>query len=716
MTTVRGSRARAIPRGDREEPRALPVGLAGLVLIAAGGLVESRGLLSSGSVATVINPDRNGLLWIRDLTGGLNDTDAPQDLADNQCSIAQNVEWATTKFAQRRQGGVNSIHATEPWGTSATLLALLRHTPTADEGAAEMFGFSNSAPPVMGRLAAGNQFAAVTVNDAWVDAAAKFLNGVSLNGKFFIAGDNAVDRLHVWDGTSLRRVGISTPAAAPTVANTGVGTYAATLRYYKVHFIDTATNRISNLSDAVSFTPSGTGTHARVTRPTAPGDGENIWRLFGSPDGVNFYNIAFAPIATTTIDDNINPVDYATTSPTFAGFPTDAGHFTAPHSAKYVLADEDRLVLLSSWETASMASAVMWTPVLGTTEDAFLATDDERVPPGNRLDLDRGDGGGITGGGIVDGVVYVFKLTHIYRLVRTGNADLPYRGVPVTKSLGCVSHKSIVLGEDDAGNACLYFWSLRGPYRLSVDGGLEYLGRDIETGVAALNAHGPTIPIFGVWHQSKRQVQWWLTAVGSTFPDRKYVLHVRHAKRNEHREVRGGWAIHTEGAATCTAAVMFANTLGASMSLDLKPYCAQVFVATMPDGPVIKYDADGTYTDRGGLQSTYIGRVKPGAFPPGGAGMKGGITQTYVRGTPSNRALTIDAIRDDGAETRSATVAMPAVGSPALARALVKTDGDALAADAMYVELVLDDDVSPASSAAWSVDAIGVRVRTEGPI
>jgi hypothetical protein len=664
----------------------------------------------------MISPD-NGLFWINDLTGGLNDTDAPQDIAPNQCQIAQNVEWTTTRFAQRRQGGVNSIHATEPWGTSHTLLTLMRHTPTADEGTAEMWGVSNASPPVMARMAAGNQFSAVTVSDGWTDTSATLINGVSLNGKFFIAGNTAVDRLHVWTGTTLRRVGLATPAA-PTVANTGAGTYAATIRYYKVQWYNNSLTpeTWSELSPSVSFTPSGAGTAARVTQPSLPGEGETHWVLWASPDNVNFYFIANAVIATTTIDDTTVPSGYSAVAAAQAGRPSDADYYTPPISAKYLLADEDRLILLGSWETASMASAVMWTPVNGSTPANFTVADDERVPSTNRLDLDRSDGGGITGGGIVDGVIYVFKLSHIYRLVRTGNADLPYRGVPVTKSLGALSHKSIVLGEDDAGNACLYFWSLRGPYRLSVEGGLEYLGRDIETGVSALNTTAPTILIFGVWHGTKRQVQWWLTTSGSTFPDRKYVLHVRHAKRDEHREVRGGWALHTEGASTCTAAVMFANTLGATMSLDLKPYCAQVHVSGLPDGPVIKYDADGTTTDRGALQSTYIARVKPGAFQPGGPGMKGGITQTYVRGTPSNRTLTIDAIRDDGAETRSATVTMPAPGSPAVSRALVKVEGDALAADAMYVELVLDDDVSPASSAAWAVDALGVRVRTEGPI
>lgn len=661
-----------------------------------------------------LNPDKNGLLWLNDLSGGLNDTDAPQDIGDNQCQIAQNVEWVTTRFAQRRQGGTNGINATEPWSASASLLALMRHTPTADESAAELWAASDENPPKLARMAAGNTFSAVTVGDAFTVGDVKYLNGVSLNGKFFIAGNTAVDRLHVWDGTNFRRVGISTPAAA-TVANTGAGTYAAVLRYYKVHFVNlNVTPAVtSELSPAVSFTPSGSGTHARVTKPANPGDSESHWRLWGSPDGVNYYVLASATIATSTIDDNVAPSAYSAVSPLFAGFPTDADYFTTPISPKYLLADEDRLILLSSHETASMASAVMWTPVIGTTP-TFVSgiADDERVPSGNRLDLDRSDGGGITGGAILNGVIYVFKLSHIYRLARTGDVDLPYQGIPVTKSIGAVSHKSIVLGEDDRGNPCLYFLSRRGPYRLTSDG-LEYLGRDIETLWSTVNFASVTPP-FGVWHQAKRQVHWWF-ATGAG-PDRKLVLHARHARRTDTGDVRGGWALHLDGAADGFCAVMFANTLGATMSLDLKPYFGQNFASGLPDGPCIKYDADGTYTDRGGNVTTYIARVKTGAFPPGGAGMKGRVTLAYMLGTAANRTLVMDVIRDFNAETRSGTCALPAAGASSLTRALVKIENDARCADAMYAELIVDDDTSPASGAAWTVDAVGLRVGTEGPV
>ena len=659
----------------------------------------------------MINPDKNGLVWISDLTGGLNDTDPPQDLAGNQCQTAQNIEWITTRCAQRRQGGVNTISAS--WSAGASLLSLLRHTPTADEGAAELWAASNENPTGLARIAAGSTFAAVSVTDAFTVADVKFHNGVSLNGKLFYAGNTALNRLHVWDGTALRRVGQSS-SAAPTVANTGAGSYAAVIRYYKVQWAkpsgDGTNFVVSELTPSVSFTPSGSGTHARITQPTPPGDGETTWIVFASPDNINFYLILSAVVGTTTLDDNIAPSAYATTPTVFAGYPTDPDYFTIPISPKYLLADEDRLLLLSSWETASMASAVMWTPVLGTTPPEFLVADDERVPSGNRLDLDRSDGGGITGGAILNGVIYVFKLSHIYRLARTGDDALPYQGIPVTKSLGAISHKSIVVGEDDAGNACLYFLSRRGPYRLTVNG-LEYLGRDIETTWGTVNLASATPP-YGVWHQTKRQVQWWVTTGASTPPNKKLVFHARRSQRDEAGNVRGGWANHTDGAADAFCAVMFANTLGATMSLDLKPYVGQQWVTSLPNGPCFKYDADGTYTDRAGNVTTYIGRVKTGAFAPGGAGMKGRVTQAYVLGTPANRAVAVSVISDFGAATRSGTATLPAA-SVSETRELVKIEDDTRAADSMYVEIVIDD---TGSNAAWTVDAIGLRVKTEGAI
>jgi hypothetical protein len=667
----------------------------------------------------VVIADKNGLFWIDDLAGGLNDTDAPQAIAFNQCQVAQNVEWTTTRGFQRRQGGTNGINATEPWGASASLFTLMRHTPSADESAAELWGVDSQTTPVMARMAAGNQFNAVTVGDAWSQANAKFINGVSLNGKFFVAGDTAQDRLHVWTGSTFRRVGLATPAA-PTVADAGgAGTYPAILRYYKIQWQNATAspNVLSELSPAVSFTPGGADIAARVTRPALPSESETHWILWGSPDGVNYYIINSATAATTIIDDSTAPSGYATAIPALAGYPSDADYYTPPISTKYLLADEDRLLLLSSWDNTTMASAVMWTPVLGTTDPAYSVADDERVPSGNRLDLDRSDGGGITGGAIANGTVYVFKLSQIYRLRRTGDPDLPYQPIPVTKSLGALTHKSIVVGEDEAGNACVYFLSRRGPYRLT-EGGLEYLGRDIETTWDAVNFAPVTLP-FGVWHDKKRQVQWWITTAASGAPNTKLVFHVRHGQRDGAGNVRGGWAIHTDGAAAAHCACMFANTLGSTMSLDLKPYVGQVWVTGLPDGPCIKYDADGRGTDRGGNETTYIGRVKTAALAPGGPGMKGRVQQAYLLGKSNSTTCTlaVDILTDFGAATRSGTAALPTTGIGGASRRFVKVEDDARAADSMYVEVIVDDDVvGNTAGALWTVDAIGLRVKAEGPI
>lgn len=106
---------------------------------------------------------------------------------------------------------------------------------------------------------------------------------------------------------------LGTPAA-PTVANTGSGSYAATLRYYKAQFAQlsgTSIAAISNFGASVSFTPSGSGTHARVTKPASPGATETHWRVLGSADDVTFVAIsAWIVLATTTYDDNVAPGSY----------------------------------------------------------------------------------------------------------------------------------------------------------------------------------------------------------------------------------------------------------------------------------------------------------------------------------------------------------------------------------------------------------------------
>ena len=153
-------------------------------------------------------------------------------------------------------------------------------------------------------------------------------------------------------------------------------------------------------------------------------------------------------------------------------------------SAKYLLVDEARLLLAGWWPTApvgtnSYESRVWWTPIL---YDPSQVANDEHLNLflNPYIDFDPGDGGEILGlGGPLFDCPYVFKFNRIYKMVRTGLPDAPYRPVTITKSCGCIHQRTIVRGEDENGAEALYFLSKRGPYRIGAQG-LQYLGRDIE--------------------------------------------------------------------------------------------------------------------------------------------------------------------------------------------------------------------------------------------
>lgn len=658
----------------------------------------------------MLEPSKNGIAWIDDLTGGLNTTDPPAQIQDNQLQAAVNIEWTQTHVAQRRQGGQNNI-GTEPWGAGKSIVSIWRHTPSNDETAAELFGMDNSATVVLGRLTASANFGAVTVGDAISNAAQAEL--VSFNGKAFVAYDSPVDRMHVWDGTTLRRTGLAKPAA-PAVANTGAGAYAAIQRWYKVQWYSTASGIytiLGPLSDATAFTPSGAGTAARVSRPALPGESEVGWVVYASADNVNYYVLAAPATGTTTYDDSFAPSTYPVNVLSAAHVKlttpaADLDYYTNPPSAKFLLVDGARLLMFSSWEVPTYLSRMWFTPLLATS--AFPTADDERVPSTNYLDLDPTDGGGLTGAAMLSGSAYAFKTARFYKLNATANAAKPYTRTVISRRVGALSHRSIVLGEDDAGNECLYFLSRRGPYRYGPFG-LEFLGRDLEYGTwSAINKAPTTLP-FGRYHEGKHQVWWWVGS-GNT-PDTVLVLSIPHAKRQGDGSVRGGWTTFTGDIASALAAVMCSKTLGATMSLDLKPYVAQINNGTTdPDGPLVMYDADSVTTDGGARATTYNATFKTKAFAPGGRDKRGGLLEGFLTASTTGRTLNVSARKDYGAETILATVSIANAGS--INRDDVKIE-NLTVGDCKVIEVIVDD--VDQGSRPWLLDTIGLRVKEEGP-
>lgn len=489
---------------------------------------------------------------------------------------------------------------------TARLQHLSRFVPGADETAAQFVGADAAATPVVARMTGGSAWTAITMKDA-VATASQDMVCVTLNAKHYMFYDSTVDRAHVLEsGGTQRRTGLATPAA-PTVANTGAGAYAATARTYKVQWVVQASGvdtRRSELSAAVSFTPSGSGTAARVTQPTVADEGETHWKVYGAATtGDTTYKLlSTVLIATTTYDDSTNPASYS------GDAPDDSGTYTNLKSYKYAATDGNRLLGLGSWESGNRNSRVEFTALLGQSG----VGNDERIPQtttlNNYIDIDENDGDFGTGvGGPLFGSMYVFKYRSFHKLVPTGKDTQPYRRLRLA-SIGCIRHHTITLCEDATGQAALHWLSHRGPYRFGA-GGLEYLGWDIEDLWDTANLAATTVVAHAVWHSDLHQWWLWFATGSSNDPDTLLVFDPREARFDpEVQAVRGGWYNFTGGSGlimNARCSTMFSNTLGATMSRDLKPYIGQHGAVNR----VWRCDADSTTNDASTNFQAYIETV-----------------------------------------------------------------------------------------------------------
>jgi len=472
---------------------------------------------------------------------GMNNADPPTRLSQDLARNVFNVLLEPASLGRRRPSAA-AVSLTS--GPSDVIEQMVRYQPGVTKtgsGGAELWAFSGTS--TLHRLANGT-WASVTASDTVTSWATSRPYGATLNGKLFLAYDSDVNRLHVWDGTSCRRVGIAASAAA-TVANTGAGSYAATLRYYKIQWkIVSGSNTIatSELSASVSFTPSGTGTAARVTKPTTS-DSATHWIVFGSADDVTYYDISGnIAVGTTTYDDSAAPSSYSdgTIAPT-------AGLYVPPPAAKYLLAANNRLFMAgchetsaSSGQTATRNSRVWFTQVLGaldnTGEDEAIA---QTAAYKDWVDCGENDGDAIVGlGGPLDGAIYVFKDRSVWRLSPTGNVNTPYRADQVSYSIGATWQDAIAMGEDGLGNPALYFMSLTGPKRIVGGVGIEDIGGDVRNFSGSTFSNVDDTPM-AVW-DAVRRVLWWFTYDAQS----AYAFQPQFEERTRDG-VRMGWSTHT---------------------------------------------------------------------------------------------------------------------------------------------------------------------------
>lgn len=632
---------------------------------------------------------------------GRNGADSPIALAEDEAVEALNVEFVTAALCRKRRG---SIALSLTSGPSANVEALLSFQATG--GSQQLFAYGNAS--VFYRLVNSlgtYSWSTPSMTDAGTATEA---NGAALNDKLFLCYDSAANRLHCWDGTSIRRVGLTFPPVV-TVANTGAGAYAATIRYYKTawaHISGSDTIRRSELCPtAVSFTPSGGGTHARVTRGTAPSEGETHWLLYASPDDVysNYRLIATVAIATTTYDDNGTPSAYSGDSPQIAGLNIP------PPSAKYIISDGNRLIMAGAYESSALSgqtvpknSRVWFTRVLGSSDIG----DDETIPntsavgttpaQKNWVDLGESDGDGeITGLGIVGGTIYVFKNKKFWRLMPTGDDLAPYRAVLVSPHVGCVSHKTIQAGELRDGMQVLYFCAESGPCYVSVDGAIQYIGRPIEDCWLPVASKDLA---FAVFYPAKRQ--YWLYMLGGPL-----LVEVPGQPGTQvagctavYDVAHGGWSLivlANEQLWNCAA--MFANLNG---SMGVGDGQKPVFGG---DALFYKFDDTSATADAGTAFQAYVDS-RP--YFPAGLGTRVLLHDSVITAeVASGVTLTELVIRDFEAERRTATVSLTASGTEARVIRRVEESGFASCA---AVQIRLGD--AAAASNHWAIDALSARL------
>lgn len=495
---------------------------------------------------------------IPSLRGGQDDTTAPNAVADDQCLSAVNVEFNKSQLGERRLGSL-AISSPAAITALASVTFLGRHLPTSDKSLSELFALGatvGSAPSLQRRTTAWNVIAITDTATNTGDYLFQWA-GLSVHQKFFISYKSNVDRLHVWDGSTLRRVGLAMPSAAPTGANTGGGTFAST-RYYRIRYtVQSAgvTLRRSEPSLSLTFVPSGAGTGVIVTKPVTISENETHWELEASLDNINYYVLATTVVGTATVTDSTSAVTgYAT-----GVLSADIGDYTVPGSAKFLGLDNDRPIFGGSWDVEAMASRVSWPPVFG---DITGVGNDERVPidTDNFLDLDAGNGGGLTAlSSTVDGSFYAFKWSQIWKFTRTGQRTQAYEAFEVTKVRGAIEG-SVVEALDDAGRPVLFFLDPNvGPMRIGASG-LFWAGKDIKTTWERVNLEATQVISRGIFYPQSNQVKWNVAVDGSNTPNLGLTLQLDNMVMSEDG-LRKGWSTSTGPSTQALAMVLYASNV-----------------------------------------------------------------------------------------------------------------------------------------------------------
>jgi hypothetical protein len=454
------------------------------------------------------------ILLLEDFRGGEAD-EHPAYIGDNQSAVAQDVDYYRTRGFNRRNGSVliasgiavdiNSLIVHQPNPLTASGISLWSLN---ESGIWHMRGEDVTLPTT------------VTPDPADTFDPDEVARGVTLHDKLFIAAytttsSGVLNRLHVWDGTTLRRTGLRAPEGTPSAADAGSGGVSG-IRYYRMRYVvldaDEAVLRRSEPSGELEFEPSGSGASVTITRVGLIDEGETHWEVEMSPDQANWYRVATIAIATTTFSDTIDLPQHIAISDELgfteeAVLSADIGDYSVQKSYRWLVADRDRILGAGNYADDASDADVEWTPV-GTDESGV--GNDERVPidSGNRLSLDGQESGPITGFDAYDGRIFAFKRDRVYSLTQTGNRESAYLPQIVSSTYGAIAN-SVTEGTDEVGRAALYFVDPElGPMRLGAEGFRVLAPHLQDKFKSEVNFDATYKVVDVVYHPGRNQV-WW---------------------------------------------------------------------------------------------------------------------------------------------------------------------------------------------------------------
>jgi len=650
---------------------------------------------------------------IADLRGGINNSDSPTEIADNQCVDARNIDFRSGYLGAKRRGtqGISIAGSS----LSAPVVALFRHSPTNNVSQDELWALDEEGN--LDRRVGGTwQNGVDTVNDHVIINNANYIaNAVSLHGKLFIAAQGTQDRLLVWDGTVLRWAGIQ-EAQPPTVANTGSGTFAET-RYYRIRYTEQNANgttiRRSEPSTVVSFAPSGSGSAARITKPagtevttSAYCEGQTHWEVEASLDNILFYRIATVAIGTSTYDD---------TTAFSTGYSSNTlsdtiGDYVVPGAARFVAVDEDRLLMAGNYFSITDDATVWWTPVASSTG----VGNDERIPTAtsNFITFDGIDGGGVTA--IVAGVagnVFVFKRSRVYKMVRTGILTSAYAPTVESFTRGC-DMLGAVAGADRNGLPCAYFVDPSTGLCELGSSGIQDRGRAIRSTWYG-NAPDPAVPPRILYYPALEQVWFTLPAGSGDVLQTSDQVEIHTADADQivtaitvpsllaMYEARTGGIIFYDGipAGALTLALLYRET-------GLAPVVGTELKDIGGGNTSYIHEADTGTTDSDGNYRAYV-ITKP--YLLGDLWDKFGLMAgALIAKAASGTTLLIRMLRNFSIETRDVTVDL----SPAASEvSVVKPIDNASMSELNAIQIEYGDE--DASAQEWDLDRLVFKIRQE---